>query len=57
MSGLAEAAEQLRALHHGAEPLVLPNAWDSATARAAVAVRFPVVATTSSGVSARARAP
>jgi 2-methylisocitrate lyase-like PEP mutase family enzyme len=48
---LAEAAERLRSLHAGAEPLVLPNAWDAATARAVVEAGFPVVATTSSGVS------
>jgi 2-methylisocitrate lyase-like PEP mutase family enzyme len=30
---------------------VLPNAWDAATARAVVEAGFPVVATTSSGVS------
>jgi 2-methylisocitrate lyase-like PEP mutase family enzyme len=49
---LAEAAERLRSLHTGSEPLVLPNAWDAATARAVAAAGFPVVATTSSGVSA-----
>src|SRR5207253_4063104 len=52
MSGLPEAAERLRALHHVSEPLVLPNAWAAATARAVVEAGFPVVATTSSGVSA-----
>jgi 2-methylisocitrate lyase-like PEP mutase family enzyme len=31
--------------------LLLPNAWDVATARAAVAAGFPVVATTSGGVA------
>jgi len=31
--------------------LVLPNAWDAATARAVVEAGFPVVATTSAGVS------
>jgi 2-methylisocitrate lyase-like PEP mutase family enzyme len=49
---LAEAAERLRALHSGSEPLVLPNAWDAATARAVVEAGFPAVATTSSGVAA-----
>jgi 2-methylisocitrate lyase-like PEP mutase family enzyme len=33
-------------------PLVLPNAWDVASARAVVAAGFPVVATTSAGVAA-----
>ena len=49
---LAALAEQLRALHHAPEPLVLPNAWDAASARAVQAAGFPAVATTSSGVSA-----
>jgi 2-methylisocitrate lyase-like PEP mutase family enzyme len=52
VSRLAELAEQLRALHHAAEPLVLPNAWDAASARAVEAARFPAVASTSSGVAA-----
>jgi 2-methylisocitrate lyase-like PEP mutase family enzyme len=51
-SSLAERAERLRALHEASEPLVLPNAWDAASARAVVEAGFPVVATTSSGVSA-----
>jgi 2-methylisocitrate lyase-like PEP mutase family enzyme len=52
MMGLAELAAQLRALHHAPEPLVLPNAWDAATARSVVDAGFGAVATTSSGVSA-----
>jgi Phosphoenolpyruvate phosphomutase len=39
-------------LHRADTPLVLPNAWDVATARAVVAAGFPVVATTSGGVAA-----
>src|SRR5215204_4035249 len=42
----------LRSLHTPGEPLLLPNAWDVATARAVVAAGFPVVATTSVGVAA-----
>jgi len=42
----------LRSLHTPGEPLLLPNAWDVATARAVVAAGFPVVATTSLGVAA-----
>jgi len=42
----------LRSLHRPGEPLLLPNAWDAATARAVVAAGFPVVATTSAGVAA-----
>jgi 2-methylisocitrate lyase-like PEP mutase family enzyme len=49
---LVELADRLRALHHAAEPLLLPNAWDAASAQAVQAAGFPVVATTSSGVAA-----
>jgi 2-methylisocitrate lyase-like PEP mutase family enzyme len=42
----------LRSLHVPGSPLVLPNAWDAATAKAIVAAGFPVVATTSGGVAA-----
>jgi 2-methylisocitrate lyase-like PEP mutase family enzyme len=42
----------LRSLHQPGSPLLLPNAWDVATARAVVAAGFPVVATTSGGVAA-----
>src|SRR3954465_4263143 len=41
----------LRSLHRPGAPLLLPNAWDVATARAVVAAGFPVVATTSRGVA------
>jgi 2-methylisocitrate lyase-like PEP mutase family enzyme len=42
----------LRSLHRPGDPLLLPNAWDVATARAVVAAGFPIVATTSGGVAA-----
>src|SRR5919206_945223 len=42
----------LRSLHEPGAPLLLPNAWDVATARAVVAAGFPAVATTSGGVAA-----
>jgi 2-methylisocitrate lyase-like PEP mutase family enzyme len=42
----------LRSLHRPGDPLLLPNAWDVATAKAVVAAGFPVVATTSAGVAA-----
>jgi 2-methylisocitrate lyase-like PEP mutase family enzyme len=42
----------LRTLHHGAEPLVLPNAWDAASARLVEAAGFPAVATGSAAVAA-----
>jgi 2-methylisocitrate lyase-like PEP mutase family enzyme len=46
------SAARLRALHVAGEPLVLPNAWDAASARAVVSAGFPVVATASAAVSA-----
>ena len=49
---LAQRAAQLRALHHAAEPLLLPNAWDAASARCVAEAGFHAVATTSSGVAA-----
>jgi 2-methylisocitrate lyase-like PEP mutase family enzyme len=48
---LPDAADRLRSLHHGSEPLVLPNAWDAASARLVVAAGFPVVATSSAAVA------
>lgn len=47
----AEKAEQLRKLHQGAEVLVLPNAWDCASARIFEEAGFPAIATTSAGVA------
>ena len=44
-------AEQLRALHHADKPIVLPNAWDAASARLFEEAGFPAIATTSAGVS------
>lgn len=52
MSGLAARAERLRELHRGAAPLVLPNAWDAASARVLAAAGFPALATSSSAVAA-----
>src|SRR3954468_8040050 len=49
---LRSRCELLRSLHTPGAPLLLPNAWDVATARAVVAAGFPVVATTSGGVAA-----
>jgi 2-methylisocitrate lyase-like PEP mutase family enzyme len=48
---LKEAADRLRALHSGPEPLVLANAWDAASAKAVAEAGFTAVATTSVGVS------
>ena len=49
---LSSRCELLRSLHRPGDPLLLPNAWDAATARAVIAAGFPVVATTSGGVAA-----
>jgi 2-methylisocitrate lyase-like PEP mutase family enzyme len=43
--------EELRKLHHGPGVLVLPNAWDCASARIFEELDFPAIATTSAGVS------
>ena len=45
------SAAALRALHVPGDPLVLPNAWDAATAKVVEEAGFPAVATTSSGVA------
>jgi 2-methylisocitrate lyase-like PEP mutase family enzyme len=47
----AEKAESFRRMHHGPEMLVLPNAWDVASARIFESAGFPAVATTSAGVA------
>jgi 2-methylisocitrate lyase-like PEP mutase family enzyme len=49
---LPRRCDLLRTMHRPGEPLLLPNAWDVATARAVVAAGFPAVATTSGGVAA-----
>src|SRR4051794_15703387 len=49
---LQSRCDLLRSLHRPGDPLLLPNAWDVATARVVVAAGFPVVATTSGGVAA-----
>jgi 2-methylisocitrate lyase-like PEP mutase family enzyme len=43
--------DKLRALHHAPEILVLPNAWDCASARIFEELGFPALATTSAGVA------
>ncbi len=44
-------SELLRSLHVPGDPIVVPNAWDAASAKAIEAAGFPVVATTSGGVA------
>jgi 2-methylisocitrate lyase-like PEP mutase family enzyme len=45
-------AKRLRAMHHGPPPLVLPNAWDAASARCFAEAGFGALATSSSAVAA-----
>lgn len=47
-----EKATQFRQLHAGPGMLVLPNAWDAASARLLEQAGFQAIATTSSGVAA-----
>ncbi|MBV8810809.1 MAG: isocitrate lyase/phosphoenolpyruvate mutase family protein [Acidobacteriaceae bacterium] len=47
----AQKAERLRNLHKGPEILVLPNAWDCASARIFELAGFPAIPTTSAGVA------
>jgi 2-methylisocitrate lyase-like PEP mutase family enzyme len=44
-------ADALRALHYGPPILVLPNAWDVASARIFERAGFPALATTSAGIA------
>ncbi|RLP92946.1 isocitrate lyase/phosphoenolpyruvate mutase family protein [Micromonospora sp. BL4] len=46
-----------RALHHTGRPLLLPNAWDHASAAALAARGHPAIGTTSLGVAAAAGRP
>jgi 2-methylisocitrate lyase-like PEP mutase family enzyme len=48
---LAEKAARLRELHIGPGMLVLPNAWDAASAKVFEAAGFAAIATTSGGVA------
>jgi 2-methylisocitrate lyase-like PEP mutase family enzyme len=48
----AQKAEQLRNLHSGPRILILPNAWDVASARIVEELGFPAIATTSAGIAA-----
>ncbi|MDT5027847.1 MAG: hypothetical protein QOE61_4273 [Micromonosporaceae bacterium] len=45
------------ALHHTGTPLLLPNAWDHASAVALARLGFPAIGTTSLGVAAAAGLP
>ncbi len=52
MSTQREKAERFQELHHGYEPLLLPNPWDRGTARVFASLGFAALATTSSGFAA-----
>ena len=47
----ARKAETLRKLHDGPRLLVLPNAWDVASARVLEELGYPAIATTSAGIA------
>ena len=55
MSTQAEKAAQFLKLHHGAG-LLLPNAWDIASARLFEEAGFPAIATTSAGTGFKEQA-
>lgn len=46
------AATRLRAMHHGPQPLILPNVWDAASARCYAEAGFGALATSSSAIAA-----
>jgi 2-methylisocitrate lyase-like PEP mutase family enzyme len=52
LTDIQSGCDVLRSLHRPGAPLLLPNVWDVATARAVVAAGFPVVATGSVAVAA-----
>ncbi len=47
----AARAAEFRRMHQGPGMLVMPNAWDAASARTFEAAGFPAIATTSGGVA------
>jgi len=47
----SQKATRLLELHHAANPVVLINAWDAASARIVEQAGFPAIATTSAGVA------
>src|SRR5258706_14576340 len=44
-------AGELKKLHNGRRTLVLPNAWDVASARILEELGYPAIATTSAGIA------
>jgi len=51
MTAQGRKAEELRKLHSGPRMLVLPNAWDAASASVLEELGYPAIATTSAGVA------
>jgi 2-methylisocitrate lyase-like PEP mutase family enzyme len=51
MGAQSDLAERFRALHLPGDPVLLPNAWDAASARMLESLGFGAVATTSAGVA------
>jgi 2-methylisocitrate lyase-like PEP mutase family enzyme len=51
-SDLSHQAQTLRNLHYSTKPLLLPNVWEVASARAVAGAGFPVIATSSYAVAA-----
>jgi 2-methylisocitrate lyase-like PEP mutase family enzyme len=51
MTAQGRKAEELRKLHSGPRMLLLPNAWDVASARVLEELGYPAIATTSAGVA------
>ena len=51
MDSQADKAMQFRQRHRGPGVLVLPNAWDVASARIFEDAGFPAIATTSAGIA------
>lgn len=54
---MTDRRADFRALHHTGRPLLLPNAWDHASAAALAARGHPAIGTTSLGVAAAAGRP
>src|SRR5712671_6993608 len=51
MESQTNKAVQFRQLHRGPRALILPNAWDVASARIFEDAGFPAIATTSAGIA------
>jgi len=52
MTGPVDRAERFLALHRGERPLLLPNPWDTGSAKLLASLGFEALATTSSGAAA-----